>query len=98
MAVVHSGRQMALNIYRRHGSHCPGGRALHQMTYQADEIRRGWKNCQCPIYVSGTLARKFHRQHTGCSSWDEAKAVATALEAAGTWGTRKTSSLISAPA
>jgi hypothetical protein len=26
---------MALNVYRRHGSHCPGGRALHEMTYEA---------------------------------------------------------------
>ena len=40
---------MALNLYRRHGSHCPGGRRLHQMTYEADELRRGWRKCPCPI-------------------------------------------------
>ncbi len=33
---------MALNLYRRHGSHCAGGRALHDRTYEPDELRRGW--------------------------------------------------------
>jgi hypothetical protein len=32
-----------LNIYRRHRSHCPGGSALHEMTYEADG-----KCCVCP--------------------------------------------------
>lgn len=31
---------MSLNIYRRHGSHCVGDRALHEMTYEAAELRR----------------------------------------------------------
>ena len=36
-------------------SHCPGGRAIHAMTYEADELRRTWRKCSCPIYASGTL-------------------------------------------
>jgi len=35
---------MALNVYRRHGPLC-----------QAEEPRRSWKKCSCPIYASGTL-------------------------------------------
>lgn len=63
---------MALNIYRRHGSHCPGGRALHGMTYEADELRRSWKKCPCPIYPSGTLNGQFKRKNTERTAWAEA--------------------------
>ena len=59
---------MALNVYRRHGSHCSGGRALHDMTYEADELRRAWKKCFCPIYASGTLNGQFKRK----KYWDSA--------------------------
>jgi site-specific recombinase XerD len=79
---------MALNLYRRHGSNCPGGRALHEMTYEADELRRGWKKCNCPIYASGTLGRKFKRRNTECRSWDEAKAVITPWEETQSWDAR----------
>src|SRR5271165_902113 len=76
---------MALNVYRRHGSHCPGGRALHEMTYEADELRRSWKNCSCPIYASGTLNGKFKRKNTERSAWLEARTVVTGWENAGSW-------------
>ena len=76
---------MVLNLYRRHGSHCSGGRALHETSYEADENRRGWKKCACPIYASGTLARKFKRKNTERVTWPAAKAVAAAWEAVGRW-------------
>jgi len=76
---------MALNLYRRHGSNCHGGRALHDMTYEADELRRTWKKCSCPIYASGTLSRSFKRKNTEQTSWHEAKAVAADWETAGRW-------------
>jgi hypothetical protein len=76
---------MALNIYRRHGSNCPGGRPLHTMSYEADENRRGWKNCSCPIYASGTLQRVFKRKNTERRTWDEAKAVVSIWETAESW-------------
>jgi integrase/recombinase XerD len=76
---------VALNLYRRHGSHCPGGRALHHRTYEGDEFRRGWKKCSCPIYVSGTLAGRFKRKNTDCTSWSDAKEVAAQWECAGSW-------------
>ena len=53
---------MALNLYRRHGANCTGGRVLHDMTYEADELRRTWKKCYCPVYASGTLAGRFKRK------------------------------------
>jgi hypothetical protein len=53
-----------LNAYSRYGPECPGGRALHEMTYEADALRRSWRKCSCPIYVSGTLAGAFKRKNT----------------------------------
>src|SRR5580698_5649829 len=87
MAVVGSGRQMPLNLYRRHASHCLGGHAAHTMSYAADEQRRSWKSCRCPIYLSGTLGREFRRKNTGSVEWDAATATVAAWESAGTWGT-----------
>jgi hypothetical protein len=71
---------MALNLYRRHGSHCLGGRALHHRTYEADELRRGWKKCACPIYASGTLNGRFNRKNTGRADWTSAKTIAAEWE------------------
>ena len=89
---------MALNLYRRHASHCPGGRALHQRTYEPDELRRGWKKCLCPIYASGTLNGQFKRKNTERSSWSEAKAIVAEREGAGSWdGSRKSAGPIPAP-
>jgi len=76
---------MALNVYRRHGSHCPGGRALHDMTYEADELRRSCKKCFCPIYASGTLGGKFKRKNTERTAWIEARVVVAEWESAGSW-------------
>jgi integrase len=55
------------------------------MTYKADELRRSWKSCRCPIYASGTLAGRFRRKNTERTTWDEAEAVAHAWEDAGSW-------------
>lgn len=86
MPVVGSNRlDMALNLYRRHGSHCSGGRALHDMTYEADELRRSWKRCFCPIYASGTLTGQFKRKNTERTTWDEAKPLVRTWEDAGSW-------------
>jgi integrase/recombinase XerD len=76
---------MALNVYRRHGSHCPGGRTLHEMTYEADELRRSWRKCSCPIYASGTLGGKFKRKNTERTVWTDAKSVVEAWEAGRSW-------------
>jgi integrase len=76
---------MALNLYRRHATHCPGGHATHSMTYEADEHRRRWKDCVCPIYASGTLAGKFNRKNTERTTWPEAKQMASAWETAQSW-------------
>src|SRR5215471_15189317 len=82
---------MALNLYRRHGSNCVGGRSLHEMTYESDELRRNWKRCSCPIYASGTLSGHFKRKNTERSTWPEAKAVASGWEDTGSWyGSAKT--------
>jgi site-specific recombinase XerD len=58
---------------------------LHEMTYEQDELRRGWKNCSCAIYASGTLGTMFKRRNTERLIWDEAKVVVRVWEEAGTW-------------
>ena len=88
---------MALNRYRRHSSHCPVGRPLHEITYEPDELRRRLKECECPIYASGTLNRQFKRKNTEQIYWADAKAVVAAWESAGSWdGPLKPAQLLAA--
>ncbi len=58
---------------------------MHETTYEADELRRSWKRCVCPIYASGTLGTGFRRKNTEQTTWDEAKALALAWESADSW-------------
>lgn len=76
---------MALKLYRRHRKECEGGHAEDSRSGEFEEGRRGWKRCACRIHAAGTLGGKFNRKQTGKSDWDEAKAVATAWEAARCW-------------
>jgi hypothetical protein len=68
--------QMALNLYRRHGSNCIGGRPLDGMRYESDETRRNWKNCFCPICASGTLLQAVQPEEHGAHCGPEAVASA----------------------
>lgn len=77
---------MALSLYRRHRRDCKAANPEDHQSTEFDERKRGWKRCECPIIASGTLNRKFSRQTTGKWEWDDARAVAAALEAAGSWG------------
>ncbi|HWQ52967.1 MAG TPA: tyrosine-type recombinase/integrase [Bryobacteraceae bacterium] len=69
--------------YRKQGK-CEGGHPRELRTFETDETRRNHKKCRCPIYAEGTLGQ-FRRVSTGKITWPEAKAVAAAWEAAGTW-------------
>ena len=83
-----SAPSMALNLYRRHlriQGKCVGGHAPDSHSYEPDELRRGWKKCYCPIYVGGTLSGQFKRRNTEQFRWEEARAVAAALELSGCW-------------
>jgi integrase len=76
---------MALTLYRRHRNQCEAGHPEDTRSGEFEEGRRGWKKCACRIHASGTLGGKFNRKQTGKSDWDEAKALAAALEQAGAW-------------
>lgn len=65
------------------------------MSYAADEQRRSWKSCRCPIYLSGTLGRDFRRKNTGCVEWDPANAAVAAI---GSEGAREASGAPPIPA
>src|ERR1019366_2193536 len=56
-----------------------------QQPYEADELRRSWKRCLCPIYVSGTLNGQFKRKNTERTTWEEAKPLAHTWEDAASW-------------
>jgi site-specific recombinase XerD len=77
---------MALALYRRHRRGCKAGHVEETRSSEYDERKKGWKRCECPIFVSGSLHKRFSRQTTGQWEWDVARAVAERLEAVGTWG------------
>ena len=56
---------MTLHLYGRHRRDCKSGQEVDSVTSEFDERRKGWKRCECPITVSGTLNGKYRRQSTG---------------------------------
>jgi site-specific recombinase XerD len=76
---------MALNLYRRHRRDCKAGHPEDFKSSDLEERKKGWRRCECPILMSGSLAKQFRRQSTGKWEWGDAKAVAEALEKAGAW-------------
>ena len=73
---------MSLTPYRRHTSKCSQGRSRHERSFESDELRRGFKKCQCPIQFEGKIkGAGFVRKSTEKVSWEEAKHVAAAWEA-----------------
>lgn len=80
---------MPLNLYRRHfrtAGKCWGGHKPDSGSYEADEFRRGWKECSCPIYASGIIGGKFGRKNTHETQWPEARRIAAQWDRAGRWG------------
>jgi integrase len=74
---------MSISLYRRHTSKCSQSRSRHERTYESDELRRGFKKCQCPIQFEGKVkGAGFLRKSTEKTSWDEAKFVAAAWQTA----------------
>src|ERR1700733_1856978 len=71
---------VALNLYRRDRRDCKGGHSEDHLSSEFDERKKGWKRCECPIIVSGTLRRKFKRKTTGQWEWDAARAISRQLE------------------
>ena len=76
---------MALALYRRHRSECKGRHPHNLRTSEYDERKKGWKRCECPIFASGTLNKKFKRYNTGQWEFEAARAVALTLERNGRW-------------
>ena len=56
---------MPLALYRRHRQGCKGGHPHNSRTSEYDQRKKGWKQCECPIFASGTLHRHFRRHNTG---------------------------------
>ena len=88
---------MALALYRRHRRECKAGHPHQFRSSEFEERKRGWKRCECPIVVAGTLNKKFLRQSTNKWEWDDARAVAAAIETSGSWGDEVTPVLVPEP-
>jgi integrase len=76
---------MGLALYRRHPLEFKSGHPEDLRTSEYDERKKGWQRCECPIFVSGSLQKKFRRQSTGCWEWEPARAVVTRIQVAGHW-------------
>ncbi len=74
-----------LSLYRRHRRDCKAHHPEELRTGEFEERKKGWKRCACPIFASGSLARKFRRQSTGQWEWEPAKAIAAQWEKANSW-------------
>ena len=74
-----------LNLYRRHRLECEAGRPEESRSGEFEERKKSWKKCDCPIFASGTLGRKFKRKTTSQSTWEQARAVTSEWEKAGSW-------------
>jgi integrase len=78
---------MPLHLYRRHRPECEAGHRTDSLSDEFDERRKGWRRCKCVIHCSGTLRGRYRRRQTNALAWEDARAYATTLEAAGTWET-----------
>jgi hypothetical protein len=76
---------MPLSLYRRHRRDCKSGHAEDLFTSEYDERKKGWRRCECPIFVSGTLQGTYKRRNTGQWEWECAKPIAIGYEEVGTW-------------
>src|ERR1700753_1080114 len=76
---------MNLGLYRRHRRNCKAGHKEESRSGAFEVRKKGWKRCDSPIFASGTLNKKFKRQSTGVSNWDDAKAATTEWVEAGCW-------------
>lgn len=76
---------MPLALYRRHRRHCKAGHSEESRTSEYDERKKGWKRCECPIFLSGTLRGLFKRYNGGQWEWESARALAAQFEVAGSW-------------
>jgi integrase len=78
---------MIINLIfnRRHGRRCTRGRTVDSFTTEPEERKRDFKQCHCPIFVSGTLGGRFNRISTKRTTWDEARTIAQPYIDAGSW-------------
>ena len=76
---------MPLALYRRHRQECKGDHPHNSRTSEYEERKKGWRRCECPIFASGTLRKKFKRHNTGQWEFEGARVIAAALERAGSW-------------
>jgi hypothetical protein len=74
-----------LEHYRRHRRECKPCHSEGVHTSDYDKRKKGWKRCDCPIFISGTLSKKFARQTTGQWEWEATRAIVSKPEGSGRW-------------
>lgn len=58
-----------LNYHRCHSLHCESGHPAKSFTSEAEERKKGFKRCHCPIVASGSLQRVHRRMATRQTDW-----------------------------
>lgn len=74
-----------LNYHRCHGLHCEGEHPAKTFTSEAEERKKNWKRCHCPIIASGSLQRIHRRMATKCTDWAAAALMMAPYIARGSW-------------
>ena len=64
---------------------CKAGHPEQHLSSEFEERKHGWKRCECPIVVSGSLRKKFKRVSTGQCEWAPARIMAERWGRAGSW-------------
>ncbi|HEY8671336.1 MAG TPA: hypothetical protein VIL63_10890, partial [Terriglobales bacterium] len=70
---------------RRHRRDCKAGHSEDTKSSDLEERKKGWRQCGCPIFASGSIDRNFRRQSTGQWEWADAKTIAVHWEASQSW-------------
>jgi integrase len=76
---------VTLHYHRRHGRDCEGKHPAGTYTSEAEERKKGWTRCKCPIYASGSLDRVHRRLATKQTDWAAAAALLVPYIARNTW-------------
>jgi integrase len=80
---------MALSLYRRHRRDCKGGHPEDSRSGEFEERKKNFKHCDCPIFLSGSLAKKFRRQSTAQWEWPQAHTILRQYETVDSWTGQK---------
>jgi hypothetical protein len=61
-----------LSLCRSTACECAARHPEESRSGEFEERKKGWRECDCQIFASGTLVGKFRPRSTTALSWDDA--------------------------